>query len=238
MVAEEYRARVQPYLDRLSGPFLGWSPNRLSAVAFGLCLSAALLAALARWAGPWVFLPVALLIFFGGLFDVLDGEVARRTGRASARGDLVDHVLDRYADVALLVGIGASSFANPVLALGALASLLLTSYMGTQAQALGLGRLYHGLLSRADRLLLLALATFLEFDWSLPWPWAPSAPWTRFAAGGVTFTVLDVALVYFVFAGQWTAIRRAVTTYRSLPAAPAPSGSRAPRSGTEPPLQR
>ena len=220
MVAEGYRARVQPYLDRLSRPFLGWSPDRLSWLAFALCLAAAGLAALTRFTTALLFLPVALLIFFGGLFDVLDGEVARRTGRASRRGDLLDHVLDRYADVAILVGIAVSSFVNPLLALLALVSLLLTSYMGTQAQAVGVGRLYKGLLSRADRLLLLALATFLEFDWSLPWPWAPSAPWSRFYLVGVSFTVLDVLMLYFVVAGQVTAIARAVATYRAVGAAP------------------
>ncbi len=56
---------------------------------------------------------------------------------------------------------------------------------------------------------MLALATFLEFDWSLPWPWAPSEPWSRFHLAGVEFTVIDVALLYFVIAGQWTALARA-----------------------------
>lgn len=220
MVAEGYRARVQPYLDRLSGPFLAWSPDRLSWTAFALCLGAAVLAAATRVTTPLLFLPVALLIFLGGLFDVLDGEVARRTHRASVRGDLLDHVLDRYADIAILLGIAASGFANPILALLGLVSLLLTSYMGTQAQAVGVGRLYRGLLSRADRLLLLALAAFLEFDWSLPWPWAPTAPWSRFAVAGISFTVLDVLLVYFVVAGQLTAAARALATYRAVGGAP------------------
>ena len=216
MVAERYRARVDPYVARLAGPFLGWSPDRLSLLAFALCGVAAVLAGLVRYTTPMLFLPVALLIFFGGLFDVLDGEVARRTHRTSARGDLVDHVLDRYADLVLLVGLAVSSYANPILALLALVSLLLTSYMGTQAQAVGVGRIYAGLLSRADRLVILALATFLEFDWSLPWPWAPTEPWARFSALGVSFTVIDVALVYFIVAGQITAIGRARRTYLAL----------------------
>jgi len=217
MVAEGYRAWAQPYLDRLSRPFLGWRPDRLSYLAFGLCGLAALLSALVRYTTPLVFLAVALLIFFGGTFDVLDGEVARKTSRTSRRGDFLDHVLDRYADVLLLIGFAASGFVNPLLALLALVSLLLTSYMGTQAQAVGLGRNYAGLLSRADRLLILALAAFLEFDWSLPWPWAPTAPWSRFQLAGIGFTVIDVALIYFVVAGQFTALTRARSAYRALP---------------------
>jgi archaetidylinositol phosphate synthase len=217
MVLEEYRARVAPYVARIARPFLGWRPDRLTWLALILAVAAAVLAGLVRWTTPLLFLPVALLIFGSGLFDVLDGAVARATGRTSVRGDFLDHVLDRYADVVIVLGIAASGYVNPILALLALVSLLLASYMGTQAQALGQGRMYAGLLTRADRLVVLALATFLEFDWSLPWPWALTEPWSRFHWAGVGFTVIDVALLYFVIAGQWTAIGRAVRVYRALP---------------------
>lgn len=216
MVLEGYRARVAPYLKRISEPFLGWRPDRISTLALGLSVTAAVLAALVRWTTPLLFLPVSLLIFAGGVFDVIDGEVARRTNRTSVRGDFLDHVFDRYADVAVVLGIAISGYANPILALLALVSLLLTSYMGTQAQAVGVGRIYAGLLSRADRLIVLSLATFLEFDLSLPWPWASSMPWARFHWGTLAFTVLDVAFVYFVIAGNWTAVARARSAYRSL----------------------
>jgi archaetidylinositol phosphate synthase len=219
MVLESLRGRFQPYIARLARPYLGWSPGNLSRVALLLAVAAGVAALLVRWTTPYLFLAVALLVFFAGLFDVLDGEVARATGRSSVRGDFVDHVYDRYADIAILLGIAFSTFANPFLALLALVSLLLVSYMGTQAQAVGQGRLYGGLLSRADRLVVIALATFLEFDWSLPWPWATSLPWSRFHLGGIEFTVIDVALAYFVIAGQWTAIARAWKVYRALPPA-------------------
>jgi archaetidylinositol phosphate synthase len=220
MVTEGYRGRFQPHIDRLARPFLGWNPDALSALALGLCVAAAVLSALVPYVSVYLFLPVALLIFFGGVFDVLDGAVARRTQRASVRGDFLDHVFDRYADVAILLGLAASQYANPILALLALVSVLLTSYMGTQAQALGQGRLYAGLLARADRLLVLAAAAFLEFDLSLPWPWQPDAPLSHLHAAGIAFTVIDVALAYFVIAGQWTALSRAVRVYRALPPRP------------------
>ncbi len=216
MVLEGYRERVRPYFDRLSRPFLRWAPDRLSGVALTLAGAAAVCAVVVRWTTPLLFLAVSALVLLSGLFDVLDGHVARATGRSSPRGDFLDHVLDRYADVAILLGLAASSFVQPVLALLALVSLLLTSYMGTQAQAVGQGRAYGGLLTRADRLVVIAAAAFLEFDWSLPWPWAPSEPWARFHVAGVAFTVLDVAMLYFVVAGQWTAITRARRTLRAL----------------------
>ena len=220
MVLEAYRARLGAYIDRLARPFLTWQPDRLSWMALGWAGAAALVAAAVRWTTPLLFIAVTVLIFLSGLFDVLDGAVARRTGRASVRGDFLDHVLDRYADVLLVLGIAVSSFANPVIALLALVSLLLTSYMGTQAQAVGLGRVYRGLLTRADRLVVLMAATFFEFDFSIPWPWAKSLPWQTFHVGGIAFTVLDVAFVYFIVAGQWTAVDRAVRVYRALPKSP------------------
>ncbi len=232
MVLETYRERTAAYRARLARPFLGVRPSTLTLAALLLAAAAAGLEALVRWSTPILFLPVAVLIFLSGVFDVLDGEVARSTGTASSRGDFLDHTADRYADLLLLVGIAVSGFANPLLALVALVSLLLTSYMGTQAQAVGLGRQYGGLLTRADRLLLLAFATFLEGDLSLPWPWAPSAPWERLHAFGLRFTVLDVLLAYFVVAGQVTALARARGIYRGL------AGSEGGRSTGEPPRSR
>jgi archaetidylinositol phosphate synthase len=217
MVTEAYRDRFAPYVDRLAKPFLGWTPNSLSAMALGLAVLSAVLAALVRWTTPLLFLPIGVLIFFAGVFDVLDGAVARRTGRTSVRGDFLDHVFDRYADVAIVLGIAVSGFAYLPLALLGLVSLLLTSYMGTQAQAVGQGRLYGGLLTRADRLVILACAALAEFDLSLPWPWAPSAPLSRIHLAGLSFTVLDLAMLYFVIAGQWTAAARALRVYRALP---------------------
>ena len=236
MVLESYRDRTAAYRERLARPFLGFRPSTLTAIALLLAGSAAALSVAVRWTTPILFLAVGVLIFLSGVFDVLDGEVARRTGTTSPQGDLLDHVADRYADLLILLGIAASGFANPVLALLALVSLLLTSYMGTQAQAVGGSRLYSGLLTRADRLLLLAFVTFLEGDLALPWPWAPEAPFQRFVLSGVSFTVLDVLMIYFVVGGQLTALARARRTYVDLGVA-SPSGSDRRSDGT-PPRQR
>jgi len=236
MVLEAYREQIRAYRERLAGPFLGVRPSVLTGIALALAVGAGGLAAGVRWTSPILFIPAAVLIFASGIFDVLDGEVARRTGTASPRGDFLDHVVDRYADLGILLGIAASGFVDPLLALLALVSLLLTSYMGTQAQAVGAGRLYGGLLTRADRLVLLAFVALVEGDLSLPWPWAPTAPFSRLAFAGVSFTVLDVLMVYFVLAGQITALDRARRVYAGLDGrSSAPSLE---TSGGAPPRQR
>jgi archaetidylinositol phosphate synthase len=218
MVLEKYRGRLGPYLDRWVRPWLGWSPAELSWLGFGLLVAAAVLSLLVRYTTPYLFLPISVLIFAGGAFDLLDGEVARRTGRASLRGDFLDHVLDRYGDVVVVLGLAVCGFAITWLALVALVSLLLASYMGTQAQALGVGRIYRGLLSRADRLLLLSGVAFLEFLLVLP-PLIPGTSLARFSVAGVSLTVLDLLFVYFVIAGQWTVLTRAREISRALPPA-------------------
>lgn len=216
MVLERYRGRLGPYLDRWVQPWLRWSPAALSWLGFSLLVAAGLLSFLIRYTTPYLFLPVAALVFAGGAFDLLDGEVARRTERASVRGDFLDHVLDRYGDVVVVLGLAASGFSITWLALLALVSLLLASYMGTQAQALGLGRLYRGLLGRADRLLLLCAVAFLEFLLVLP-PWVPGFSLAHFSVAGVSLTVFDLLFAYFVIAGQWTVITRAREISRALP---------------------
>src|SRR5437879_13009898 len=51
------------------------------------------------------FFTGALIIFFAGFLDMLDGQVARRQNRVTAFGAFYDSTLDRYADMALYVVI-------------------------------------------------------------------------------------------------------------------------------------
>ena len=149
-----------------------------------------------------------LLVFFNALFDALDGKIAKVTGKASARGDFLDHVLDRYADVFMLAGITLGPYSgNAVLGLLAILGVLLASYMGTQAQAVGMGRDYGGLLGRADRLVILVLAGIVQLF---------VAPPTRLGVAPVLFTPLEWALVLFAVLGHATAVQRAVSTWRKF----------------------
>jgi len=156
-----------------------------------------------------VFLPLAvLLVFANALLDALDGKVAKVAGKASARGDFLDHVLDRYADVFMMAGVVVGPYSGN-LALGMLAILgvLLASYMGTQAQAVGVGRDYSGLLGRADRLVVLLVAGIVQVL-------VPAG--VRFGVAPVAFTPLEWALVVFAVLGHFTAVQRAASTWKKL----------------------
>jgi archaetidylinositol phosphate synthase len=151
----------------------------------------------------------SVLILLSGLFDAIDGKVARLIGKASRRGDFVDHVLDRYSDVILIGAIGISSWSDPILGLLALSGVLLTSYMGTQAQAVGAGRNYGGLLGRADRMVLLIAIPLVQ--WVLM-----SFGYGSFTVLTYSITVFDLLLIWFAVVGHLTAIQRAVSTYKRI----------------------
>ncbi len=103
--------------------------------------------------------------FFGltALFDVLDGTVARRTGRSTVFGAFYDSTLDRVADGAVLGGLvifyaTSPVHANPILltiTLFGLIGTFLTSYTRARAESLGLDAKV-GLLQRPERVTLLS----------------------------------------------------------------------------------
>jgi len=145
----------------------------------------------------------SLFVFLNGLFDALDGKVAKLAKKESLRGDFLDHALDRYADVFMVGGLALSSWSRPSIGLLAIIGVLLTSYMGTQAQAVGYKRDYSGLLGRADRLALLmifpiAQHIILRYSYNLPW----------------NFTVLELVLIYFAIVGNITALQRFISTLK------------------------
>ena len=105
----------------------------------------------------------ALLVFLTAVLDALDGIVARKRGLSNKRGDLVDHTLDRVADILIIGGIAFGPLVKTEIGFAAIIGVLMLSYMGTQAQAVGAGREYAGLLGRADRLIVLMLIPIIHY---------------------------------------------------------------------------
>src|SRR5256712_2365291 len=108
----------------------------------------------------------------------------------------------------------------------ALLGVLLTSYMGTQAQAVGQGRAYGGVLGRADRLVLLFFGGLIQLLV------APSGGLVA-GVGILQFGPLEWFMVLFAVLGNATAAQRAVGVWRGLAAPPCapPRASHWGRSG-------
>ena len=101
-------------------------------------------------------------IIFTGVFDGLDGTIARTYGKTSRYGDYLDHTIDRIVDIAFILAIAHNSawIINPIWGWAAALTTLLGSYMGTQAQSVGLGRNYGGF-GRADRIVITLVGVLL-----------------------------------------------------------------------------
>jgi len=148
---------------RISGPLTrqllrtGITPDLATVLAFVATLVAAALIATGY---PWAMLAGGLGVLLGSALDGVDGELARVSGRASRRGATLDTLLDRYADLAVVLGlvIGAGA-TRDVWAWGfaAAAGCLLVPYV----HAIGRDTDVRLLFRREFRLLIFAVAAVI-----------------------------------------------------------------------------
>ncbi|WP_436910683.1 CDP-alcohol phosphatidyltransferase family protein [Halosimplex marinum] len=179
---------------------VGLTPNGVSVLALALALVGGAAFAVAPRRDPLLYLGGAVAVALNGWLDLVDGELARETGTGSDAGDLLDHVLDRYADIVMIAGLAAGIEAY-ALGLAAVTGVLMTSYLGTQAQAVGLDRVYGGLVGRADRLALVVAVG------------AAAAFVTEPLSG---LTVVGWLLVFFAVVGHFTAVQRFYYAMKAL----------------------
>jgi phosphatidylglycerophosphate synthase len=133
------------------------SPDAITAGALGL--SAAGGAALAFSAQEPLLLLAAPVAAIGRTaLNALDGLVAKRTGTARAWGEVLNEFSDRLADMVLLGGLALAGLAPGLVAASAIVAVLLGSYLGVLSKAAGGPRQYGGVMGKADRMVLLAVA--------------------------------------------------------------------------------
>ncbi|MGB1436117.1 MAG: CDP-alcohol phosphatidyltransferase family protein [Candidatus Thalassarchaeaceae archaeon] len=137
-------------MGNLDPSILTWTSLVIAIIAFVLLAEAQF-----DEAGGLMIIGGIVLIIVAGIFDALDGALARHQGTDGPYGDFLDHTIDRVVDVGLLVALGMNAAFVDDMSSGSMAALLtlMGSYMGTQAQSVGLGRIYGGF-SRADRLVI------------------------------------------------------------------------------------
>jgi len=159
------------------------TPNTITWFGFFLSVVAAALIATEH------LLIASLLVLVAGLFDLVDGALARRTKQTTNFGAILDSTIDRLAEAVILLGVlilyaRAQSFVGILLAGIAIPSSLLVSYIRARAEALDLES-EAGLFTRAERVIALALGLLLS--------------WIDYAL----FTALGVIILFSLFtAGQ------------------------------------
>jgi len=149
---------VKPLVPILSR--LRLKPDTLTLI--GLAINGVAAAAIATryllWAG--------LLVLFSGLFDLLDGALARLTNQATSFGALLDSVVDRFSEAVLFLGLLVLYLREPsrleiVLVFLTLLGSFLISYIRARAEGLGI-QCRIGWFTRAERVVVLALGLLLN----------------------------------------------------------------------------
>ena len=166
-----YRDWLQQLIYRIINPVVhgmikvGITPNIITTTGLVLNIAAAVVfvyAAVTDWNTALTYAGWAGgLVLFAGLFDMMDGRVARVGGMTSTFGALYDSVLDRYSELVTLFGIlyfllfQGYLWGSVITGLSIIGSLMV-SYVRARAEGLGLDCKV-GLMQRPERVVLTAV---------------------------------------------------------------------------------
>jgi CDP-diacylglycerol--glycerol-3-phosphate 3-phosphatidyltransferase len=140
-------------------------------------------------AGP-MFFYAGLVIIGAGLFDMVDGRVARRNNQVTVFGAFFDSVMDRYSDVILFFGLlvyygRINRFRYVVLVAFVMVTSLMVSYTRARAEAL-IGQCKVGFMERPERIVLVILGAL--FNRMAPVLWVLAALSTITVAHRIIYT--------------------------------------------------
>ena len=154
--------RVNPNILTLAGLFI----NIFASVLFAKGMF--------TWAG--------MVVLFAGIFDMVDGEVARRTGRVTRFGAFFDSSIDRYSDMVLLLGLVVwyaklDRIFYAGLVVVSLIGSIMTSYTRARAESL-IPACKVGFLERPERIVLLIIGALTNRMGAAMWVMAVLSNWT------------------------------------------------------------
>ena len=179
------------------------NPNFITSLSFGFSLIGC-----AFFYVGWLFL-AGWVILFSGTLDILDGRIARKTGRVSRQGAFFDSVLDRYGEILIFLGLAAHFRDSKLFSviLLALAGSLMVSYTRARAEGLGIACKDVGIMQRPERIVLLGFGAIFS-----------SILFRLRNILGADFGPYLMGLVLLLIAvlANWTAVSRIVHVMREL----------------------
>lgn len=196
---DKYRNKVDFILEPIAKK-IDIEPNILTYISLLFAFFSSL-ATYFSYEYKYLLILSSLFILINGFLDAMDGKIARIKGKESKKGDFIDHAIDRFSDAFIMGGIIASQWVNKIIGISAFASVMLVSYLGTQAQAVGYKRIYGGILGRADRIAILFFALLIQF-------FLPKKIYG--------FYFLDFIMLYFIVAGIITILQRYMAAIKYL----------------------
>jgi archaetidylinositol phosphate synthase len=138
----------------------GLSPNFWTAVGLFFALASAMVYGLGIEYG---LIMGGILLLVSGFFDMVDGQVARVTGKISKKGGYLDSMIDKIAETAIFLGILVGGYAEPYVVLLAITLSLLVSYARAKSDSLNIKLQGVGIGERAERLLVIAIIGIIGF---------------------------------------------------------------------------
>jgi CDP-diacylglycerol--glycerol-3-phosphate 3-phosphatidyltransferase len=221
----------QPIVYRIINPLImvlvkwGVTPNMITTIGFIINVIAACIFIYAAdsargdlryvgWGG--------VVILFAGLFDMIDGRLARVGKMVSRFGAMYDSVLDRYSELVMFLGIcyylvAQSYFLSSLFAFIAMIGSLMVSYVRARAEGMGI-ECKDGLMQRPERILLIGISAILcglleditgEFKYVIPNTHFPLFE---------SITIFTFPIFLLAVLANWTAIQRLYSSKKALDA--------------------
>jgi archaetidylinositol phosphate synthase len=161
-VLNNLRGTLRPALEKVGKGFAatGLSPNFWTVVGLVIALSSAVVYGMGVEFGLIIG---GILLLVSGFFDMVDGQVARVTGKTSKKGEYLDSMFDKISEVAIFLGILIGGYAEPYVVLLAITLSLLVSYARAKSDLINIKLQGIGIGERAERLLVIAIIGIIGF---------------------------------------------------------------------------
>lgn len=164
--------RLGGVVDRMAAA--GVSPDAVTLAAVPVSIAGGL-AVLASTSVPLLLLVVPVAAAARLVLNLVDGALARATGRSHPRGEVFNEVGDRLSDIALMAPVAFVPGSQRETVLLGVTFALLASFVGVVTKTAGGDRLYRGVLSKPGRMALLAVFAVLALVLG-PQAWGPFGP--------------------------------------------------------------
>ena len=161
-VLNNLRESLRPALEKIGEGFAasGLSPDFWTVVGLVIALASAVVYGMGMEFGLIIG---GILLLVSGFFDMVDGQVARVTGKTSKKGEYLDSMFDKISEVAIFLGILVGGYAEPYLVLLAITLSLLVSYARAKSDLINIKLQGIGIGERAERLLVIAVIGIFGF---------------------------------------------------------------------------
>jgi archaetidylinositol phosphate synthase len=171
-----FRDKLVPITTLIGNKFgsLGLSPTFWSAIAFALAILSSILFGISKFldANEIMFpsqIIASIFLLISGFFDVVDGCVARVLNKSTPKGAFLDSNFDKISEALIFIGIAIGGLSNPILAMIALSSSILVSYLRARSESLGIELKGVGVGERAERLVILSICGLIPITGSIQW---------------------------------------------------------------------